>query len=678
MTTRRRRLTCLALIGAAWIGLPAVARADEPPWWTSPREIEARLFDGKTDIGELALEMEKTPLPTDAPGLRLRLLVCVRAGHFDDLDPLFRALGALPEKAQREDVTPDVNFIRTNAGWDVARRMLELVPHARCHYGDVLLDQWHAARPADDIEAWLRARMAADASWWWGLLCSWVKAHGDIAAFRSALEADIRTHPADVEAADRYLCAASERNGHLDPKSIEWLGDACQPRLAIDCARLAESFPRDAPRGRIPLLRRAITLPFTKEDREQFEHRVSIAATGKRDPDPLLEMFTLGVKRDLMDAYRSAGQATQAQALLEELTAASPGGLPDSFASTAGLVQRQSGARVVEEKIRAAEAERKDSARYWLTRAQYFVGRKEANDARDAFEKALALSPRAPARRPDGEPDRYQVVEAYGLWLWNEQGVRLPVFTMVRAEFDAAEPASFDAQELAVRLLSFGRQVFPDAVAFAREMAPERERFWALLAAQDYWPDDYGRSVVGTLVAAGGPNHFSEPDWDRAVGLAAGHARRDQTLANLARTDPRRAVPVLKDALRATTAESDRGYLRSQLVHNLATLNDWATAELVLRDAPPSEQSSLLAPVALAAARAGAKADAIRLWARHSSFNRGDLDSLDAIVSSGLRDELIAFYEAMATKDPRCAPARLALARLEAIRTPTSSTPSAR
>ena len=57
----------------------------------------------------------------------------------------------------------------------------------------------------------------------------------------------------------------------------------------------------------------------------------------------------------------------------------------------AGRVQAASGQRVVEGRIKKAEEEQKDSVRYWLNRAQYYLGRKEKEQSEQAYQSAMKL-----------------------------------------------------------------------------------------------------------------------------------------------------------------------------------------------------------------------------------------------------------------------------------------------
>ena len=67
-----------------------------------------------------------------------------------------------------------------------------------------------------------------------------------------------------------------------------------------------------------------------------------------------------------------------------------------------------------------------------------------------------------------------------------------------------------------------------------------------------------------------------------------------------------------------------------------------------------------LGRIALAAARSGARAEALRLWAVRANLDRGDFEGLDDLANAGLREDLVGFYGRMAQADPRSVyPARM-------------------
>src|SRR5204862_1744419 len=88
-------------------------------------------------------------------------------------------------------------------------------------------------------------------------------------------------------------------------------------------------------------------------------------------------------------------------------------------------------------------------------------------------------------------------------------------------------------------------------------------------------------------------------------------------------------------------------------------LNEWRDAEALWSDAKtrltPRERPEWYGRLAVAAARAGAADDAMRLWSRAANFDRLHLAPLDDLARAGLADPLPAFYNDTAQSDPASA-----------------------
>lgn len=83
---------------------------------------------------------------------------------------------------------------------------------------------------------------------------------------------------------------------------------------------------------------------------------------------------------------------------------------------------------------------------------------------------------------------------------------------------------------------------------------------------------------------------------------------------------------------------------------------DWKGAEeiwqLARQRLTPSETPQWLGDIAVCAARAGARKDAMRLWKTHANLDRGATGDLDDMIAAGMRDDLLAFYKQMKRDDP--------------------------
>ncbi len=84
--------------------------------------------------------------------------------------------------------------------------------------------------------------------------------------------------------------------------------------------------------------------------------------------------------------------------------------------------------------------------------------------------------------------------------------------------------------------------------------------------------------------------------------------------------------------------------------------DEWKAAEALWPDARQrlnyKEAPEWLGRIAIAAARSGARGDALRLWRARTNLDLGSTLGLDAMLAAGMRDELIAFYAELAKSDP--------------------------
>ena len=96
---------------------------------------------------------------------------------------------------------------------------------------------------------------------------------------------------------------------------------------------------------------------------------------------------------------------------------------------------------------------------------------------------------------------------------------------------------------------------------------------------------------------------------------------------------------------------------------------DWKHAEEVFPDAAkrltPKELPEWYSRVAVAAAKAGAKTDAMRIWSRVANLSPSQMDGLEDLVEAVLRNELKNFYRKMQKEMPSSEVPAKALMALE-------------
>ncbi len=109
-----------------------------------------------------------------------------------------------------------------------------------------------------------------------------------------------------------------------------------------------------------------------------------------------------------------------------------------------------------------------------------------------------------------------------------------------------------------------------------------------------------------------------------------------------------RSIPLLTYAIENADDEKLIKRTYSVLWESYLHTGDWKRAEELLSlhteglmsDQLPHKYST----VAVAAAKAGAKSEAIRIWGVVAALNPSELEALDKLVKAGLKNELIDFY----------------------------------
>lgn len=586
--------------------LAAAAAADS---WEVERDVIARLRD--RDAGEWARALEAQPMPRDGQGLLVRFQVLLRAGHLDRLPEVIDALAPLPDAADAIDALVGRGCL------DLARRALERFTHVD---RDTIEDYVRARGDGID-EEWLAARVAANDVFYE----PWFSLHvrrGTAGPLLEKLAEGVRGQPTDMKTVTRYLQARRTAEAKDNPS---WMAEVVRLKLASESAEIAGWFMPTYPEVTVFFLEHSLAQPFTEEDDRRLKLWLASCPIESMEP-----RFRDGTKADLARAYQRAGNITKAQTLVEELSARYPDGLPPGLSGLAGQVQHDSGARVIEGRIRAKEPERKDDAQYWLSRAHYFAGRNEDAETRAAFEKALALAP------PSHE--KGMILDAFARYLANTaRGAEAE--TLLDRAFTEAEPGSDHAYSVLTRTLHHS----DDRSAFPR---PDDDRLWRHLAARAVWHDE------GRLLERMARRTADRPAlWRRAAALTKdADSSRAVMLAGamIRHGDCRDAIPLLHGVLPLLKQPYPASEARSLLFDALVRERDWKAAEALATD-----HGHDLGRVAVAAAETGETREAMRIWARRTNLDRLSSDGVEAMVRAVGQAEVAASYAMIAMRDRR-------------------------
>lgn len=671
----------LAWAAGPLLGAPPQADA-LPDGWHSMQSHVARRLETE-DVSRWARQLSAKPWP-DAPAeWMLRFSVLRRAGHAKTLSALIDAMAAAQHRPDRNDRRDTADTLIKAGWWEPAQQFCQRMPDTHPGYLPKMVELWEAAgRDPRWIDAWLAARNGEDRPnekdlasqdpsrlrFWFAIRLRFHHRRGTEGPLIEGLARAVRDDPADLAAALRYLAAVREAG--VDEYDPRWIGDVVRPKLAVHCYELGRDLASLRPAAAVVLLERSLALIYTDEDDRIMKQRSRQMAMTREQTRSFEQVLRDATRYDLMYACKRAGKIERAQALLEELTKRYPNGIPPAgLAQFAGQVQAESGARVIANRIRQAEPQRKDSHEYWRERAQYYAGRQERDQAVEAFEKALELARPAPREVENGQGDNFARSLVLGDYVrllgWNEKGMRL-----LWRELEASDPTTAFTMGIIDTMLHIERDN-------THYLDPGDDRLWAVLAARPQWGFPEHHLLLRLARNAYPDRHSGRADrraelWSRGEKLCENaDPSRAETLGWVMTRHgaTKRGIPLLASALsRAGDAEAV-SRVNFTLLEAHLDLGDWRAAEAIWPAArnwlTPDEVPPWLARIAVLAAKAGDHDDALRIWTKRVNYDLTDLDRLGDLAKAGMRDRLVDLYRRLATRDPESTAPSAALGRLK-------------
>jgi hypothetical protein len=616
---------------------------------------------------ELAAKLETA----DAETLIVSLEVFLRAGQPERVSKTIRLLGKVPGISNPSVAVTDRLIKR---GWyEQARLWFDTFPTARWLDSDIRLFLTSMAENQGQAttEAWLREKsrreQESQRNWdhpagkpWAELYCRQLAAWGKLSEHVASLRKEIEKKPNDIDLASAYL-AARHALPDAERPSQDWLADVLRLEHALDNFILARHFSFDENyKAAIHFCDQSLACQISDYDRQRFS---ASALTQMFVPPEKVEAFLRQwTKADLAEACFHDGQLDRAQKLVEELTGKKDGVLADLGPYRfAGQVQSASGQRVVEGRIKKAEEEGKDSVRYWLNRAEYYIGRKENDQAEQAFQSAMKL----PA-----DDLRHDLVRDYGVFLQNN-GRYKNEERLYRDEIDrvGVGVATADWLYSLWALYRYGNV----------GLGCDDPLFWSWLNARK--AEGFHQSSQGFLIDLAEHND-NWATFERKARELAGDNPPPMLQFCLGRilynhSKSREGMWMMDSAYSRWPADGypPSGYVATEVLQALLDQNEPKAAEAVvdrlLVDPAygvynPSYgwNTEWLGEFAVKAARRVAADLAMRLWERKAALDLGDLDFLVVLASDGLHDRLIKFYGDLSRKAPDNKAIKEALAKL--------------
>ncbi len=659
--------------GKLWSGIglglavSMLSAAAQQPTLRPSERVEAQWFKIDTalvaelqtaDIGMLAKSLEAAPPARDPAVLMRRLDVALRACRRKQAEALIARLAKVAPPPNSQDLRTIADTLIGHEEWDLARQFLTLIPQAEPGWGEVFVRHWAEKGDPAVVDRWLASRADANPRYWTHLRLEFRQKLGTAGPLLQTMAADVRAHPQDLNRAESYIEAAGKS------ADLGLIRTVCKLRLAVENLALGQSLSSLSPQTASLFFERSLAMPFTSADWQwlrQHWQQNAMALPALREGEKWIRAQT---KLALAQSYQAAGQSAKAQPLLEQITAANAQGLPVGLGQFAGQVQAGSGARVIENRILKAEPKDTSSYEYWLTRADYYFGRKENAEAVKAYEKACTL---AAGVTGDEEFAHIYAMSQYTHYLF----VTGDAGQAVRRLRQELQTASLDGK--------YAAYLITDMLYYERDdthfLKPDDARLWAFLAARKQWsyPEE---KLLWRMAqnAAAGPER--DRVWAQAEKLTAGaDPMRAKTLGwIMTRTvATKRALPLLQAAVRRLPDGEDRNTARFTLLEAYLALNAWKQAEALWPEAQkqltPTELPNWYSTLAVAAAKAGATDEALRLWRAAVNFDRSLSDksyvrNLQTLADLGLKPRLQAFYRRMAHDDPESHAPQDALALL--------------
>ncbi|MDP3509031.1 MAG: hypothetical protein Q8T09_13730 [Candidatus Melainabacteria bacterium] len=608
-----------------------------------------------------------TAKKSDYLPLLKRLKDEVRQGNDASAKSIIKQLGAVRGAANAEEkseLSQTADFLIGKEKWDLAKLYLEQLPMAEPGWGYVLIKHMcseckNDATALDAIDNWIKARYPFNEEYWWRLRMTFAEEAGRRKQILADFAKQVKDKPDDVRRLKWFILASDDS---AEKSDIHWICEVVQPKLAYRNYQVAEWLHMRHPAEAIFYLKRAQTIPFSPQDEEEIKNfllRYS-ALPANLSSVPQVKHFSVWVRSMLAECYQKVGQSKEAQSILLQLSKESGGQVPTyALSQLAGQIQAATPTRPLEQQIKAAEVKNEDSIDYWRGRADYYRGRKETEQERSAWLRALKLAKSKQANLKQDQSAQFylpMIVSSYALFLRRHESEQAAI-KFIWSEFDAASKpnSSFSSSlEYRTKLVRDLEQTYEtDQTGY---LSPVDERLWQMLKQANTW--SYTEERILWRMARNAKPEQRQQLWKRAEGLALGNASRELTLGWILNRcqEAKRSIPLLLAASKSNDKDLKQ---RSQftLFESYLDVFDWRRAEEIWPAASlrltSEEKPDWLSRIAVAAARVGDKDNSLRLWQVKDSIDLSALNNLDEMIKYGMKDKLINYYRELKKSKPK-------------------------
>jgi tetratricopeptide (TPR) repeat protein len=372
--------------------------------------------------------------------------------------------------------------------------------------------------------------------------------------------------------------------------------------------------------------------------------------------------FAANMRDELAQCFMSMGRNEEAQKWMEEANAIRTKNGLGRNSQFAGRVQAASGAHVVENEIKAEEKTQEDNPNYWLERARYYAGRNQPADEEQAFKKALALTKPEPepAHSFKGNYDVRAVVLGQYAGFFLGQHREAEGVALLRKELAEAPADAASAKQAAHRL----------AFDFTNYLKVDDAVLWRWLEIRPQWESNEERLLWEMLKRAnqGELDKYLTHAEELALNVDPTRAATLGWVENRMQL-ARRSLPLLQYAVANAKDDELRQRWTFTLLESYLDTGDWKHAEEVFPTASKrltdSELPQWYGRIAVVAAKAGDKDDALRMWKRVANYDLTCINYLDEMARAGLKTELTEFYREFGQKLPSSESPTMAIKTLQ-------------
>jgi tetratricopeptide (TPR) repeat protein len=644
------------LIAIVWFSVillhssDVLADQETVDWWKAQREATIILMEGETSIAELVANLS-TATPENAQDALFKVSVFMRAGMNKETIEALRELKALNPQMENYQVACIYYDACDNVlAWDVAKATVEvfadnlsemalenrLLKHfLNSGWTVEKVDKWLAGMPKGTQNFWIKERLRFNMK------------HGLGEVLVRELSDSVREDPQNIEGAIAFLdVLIYARHAGYEKWELSWMAETIKPKLVTQAENIASRLKTLTKwTTAIKFYRQAVDIPLTEEESRKLGMMYAVHVPVER----LRAMFAAHAREGIAECLLKLGRNDQAQMWMVEAADIREKHNLGLNALFAGQVQAASGQRIIEDRIKKKEKKSEDDPQYWRERAQYYRGRNEHAQEEEALLKGLALTtpqPELEQHHREHMDWRSWLLADYARFLMREERIGEAV-ALLRKEIEQAPTVSESAKR-AAHLLAFD---------FYKQISVDDPVLWNWLTNRPKWEHTEERLLWRILESAKQDNldkHFIHAE-EVAFGKDPSRAHTLGWIMNRMHF-PKRSIPLLKYAVENAHDKELKERAVFTLLESYLDTGDWKHAEEVFPDAAkrltPKELLEWFSRVAVTAAKAGAKTDAMRIWSRVANLSPSQIDGLEDLVEAGLRKELKNFYLKMQKEIP--------------------------